>query len=108
MAVTAFTDIDVGKFADLHQQQPNLFLLDVREPFELIAFGAIPGIVNIPIGSLISRMTELPAEKSHPVVVICQSGSRSRDVAHYLCGHGYNLVYNLAGGTSAWMYATNR
>lgn len=100
-----FKDIGVAEFTNLQHQQPDLLLLDVREPFELTAFGAIPGVKNIPIGALVSRMHELPADTSHPIVAICQSGSRSREVAQYLVSKGFTNVYNLAGGTSAWRYA---
>lgn len=83
-------------------EQPDLFLLDVREPFELAAFGAIPGVTNIPIGQIAARVNELPKEKNTEVICICQSGNRSYEVAHYLNKQGYSSVFNLNGGTSAW------
>ena len=75
-------------------------LLDVREPFELIAFGAIPGVLNIPVDQIRSRMTELPSDGE--IVVICQSGSRSLEVANLLSRSGFDRVSNLQGGTSRW------
>ena len=77
------------------------FILDVREPFELIAFGAIPGVVNIPLGQLTSRTDEIPADRE--VVVVCQSGSRSVEAANLLVRSGFNRVFNLQGGTSRWV-----
>ena len=79
------------------------FLLDVREPFELLAFGAIPGVKNVSIREVVQRLGELPDDRSRAVVVVCQSGNRSYEVAHYLTTQGYSNVFNLAGGTSAWM-----
>ena len=49
-------------------QQPAPFLLDVREAFELQAFGAVPGVINIPMGQLVARMQELPGDRALPVV----------------------------------------
>jgi glyoxylase-like metal-dependent hydrolase (beta-lactamase superfamily II)/rhodanese-related sulfurtransferase len=84
-------------------EQPDLLLLDVREPFELIAFGAIPGVTNIPIGQIAARVGELPAGKNTEIVCICQSGNRSFEVAHFLAKKGYASVFNLDGGTTAWI-----
>ncbi len=77
------------------------FLLDVREQFELIAYGAIPGVMNIPVGQIMNRMAELPADRE--IVVVCQSGHRSLEVAHLLSRSGFSRVSNLEGGTSRWV-----
>ncbi len=77
------------------------FLLDVREQFELIAFGAIPGVVNIPLREVSSRIKEIPSNRE--VVVVCQSGSRSLEVANLLSRSGFPAVSNLQGGTSRWV-----
>lgn len=96
------THITGQQLRELLQQDPAPFLLDVRHSFELIAFGAIPGVTNIPMDDLPERLEELPADRSHPVVVICQSGARSADVAAYLARKGFTRVLNLSGGTYAW------
>ena len=102
-----FRDILPKELATMMKNDPSLFLLDVREPFELIAFGAIPGVKNISINEIARRMDELPADKSKPVVVVCQSGSRSYEVAHHLVKRGYTQVYNLESGTSGWIMSGN-
>jgi sulfur dioxygenase len=76
-------------------------LLDVREPFELIAFGAIPEVVNIRLAELPGHIQDLPRDKE--IVVVCQSGSRSLEAAHLLSRSGFPLVFNLQGGTSRWV-----
>ena len=100
-----FHDIDPDMLEELIANTPDLFLLDVREPFELSAFGAIENVVNIPTRQLMARLKELPQDKNAPIVTICQSGSRSYEVAHYLSQQGYTAVYNLDGGTSQWVYS---
>lgn len=102
----AFRSISADELESLINTQPNIFLLDVREPFELTAYGKIPNVVNIPTGELISRINELPGDKSAPIACICQSGSRSYEVANYLATRaGYTNIYNLEGGTSGWMFS---
>ena len=42
----------------------DVVLLDVREPEELEAFGTRPGYINIPVGQLEQRLSELPKDKT--------------------------------------------
>lgn len=98
-----FRSIRPHELAQMRKQTPGLFLLDVRQPFELAAFGAIEGVVNIPTREVPRRLVELPADKSQPVVVVCQTGSRSYEISHYLVKQGYRNVLNLDGGTSSWV-----
>jgi rhodanese-related sulfurtransferase len=96
-------NITPQQLKDLLTQDPAPFLLDVRESFELQAFGAVPGVVNIPMGQVTGRMGELPEDHSVPIVVICQSGARSAEVASYLDKKGFAAVHNLQGGTYGWL-----
>ena len=74
-------------------------LLDVREPSELTGeLGAIQGIINIPIGSLIGRMKELEEYKNKPIIVICRSGARATTGAQILLKSGWTNVKVLKGG----------
>ncbi len=100
-----FRDIDPAELERMLASDVPVTLLDVREPFELMAFGAIPGVINVPGTRLVSRLAEFEERKSEPLVVICQSGNRSYEVAHYLAKSGFTRVYNLKGGTSGWMYS---
>lgn len=102
-----FRDISPKDLATMMKNDPSLFLLDVREPFELMAFGAIPGVKNISINEITKRIDELPADKTKPIVVVCQSGNRSYEVAHYLVKRGYSQVHNLDSGTSGWVMSGN-
>jgi hydroxyacylglutathione hydrolase len=77
-------------------------VVDVREPWEYRQ-GHVPGAVLIPLGQLVSRLNELSPEK--PVAVICASGSRSQSAAALLGQKGFKIVYNVSGGTGAWMYS---
>ena len=100
------SQLDARGLQELLQNGSKPFLLDVREPFELKAFGAVPGVVNIPLGEISSRMNELPSDKNAQIVVICQSGNRSRSAAKALVKSGFSNVLNLEGGTMGWLRAT--
>jgi hydroxyacylglutathione hydrolase len=98
-ATPEITDIDVEALAE---RLDAAFLLDVREPGEY-ARSHVAGAVNIPQAELASRLDELPRER--PILVICQTGSRSRHATQFLSQIGYAGVANVLGGTSAWRRA---
>jgi hydroxyacylglutathione hydrolase len=77
------------------------FLLDVRGESEW-AGGHLAGATLIPLPELADRMGEVPSDR--PVVVQCQSGSRSAIAASLLRARG-RRVRNLTGGYSAWATA---
>lgn len=83
------------------------YLLDVREPFEFAApFGRhAPGAVLVPLASLPHRLAVLPADPDAEVLVICKSGGRSARAAEFLIESGRRRVFNVAGGTDAWVGA---
>jgi rhodanese-related sulfurtransferase len=96
-------NIAAQQLKELLTQDPKPFLLDVREPFELTAFGAVPGVVNIPMDDVPGRLNELPEDRSIPIVVVCQSGARSSEVSAFLVRNGFTAVHNLQGGTYSWL-----
>jgi rhodanese-related sulfurtransferase len=73
-------------------------LIDVREPAE-VASGTLPGAVNIPLGELPARLSELDPDRA--VVLLCRSGARSTQAARFLIASGFGDVTNLAGGILA-------
>ncbi len=84
--------------AELEGANPP-FLLDVREPEEL-AISAFPQSLNIPVGELMERHTELdPGQK---IVVVCRSGARSANATSYLIHEGFRDVRNLSTGINGW------
>jgi len=82
---------------DVHE---DFFLLDVREPHEYPI--ANLGAPLIPVGSLESRIAEIPVAKDAEIVVHCRSGARSQKAAVILKQHGFTNVQNLAGGILEW------
>ncbi len=74
-------------------------LLDVREPHEL-EISALEGAVNIPLGQLAARLSEL--DSAREMVVFCKAGTRSARALELLVSAGFRKVKNLRGGINAW------
>lgn len=74
------------------------FYLDVREPDEF-ARGHLPGAVNVPLGQLRERHSELP--KDREIRVNCGVGQRSYYAVRFLRQLGYD-ARNLPGGYQTW------
>ncbi|MBM3760654.1 MAG: hypothetical protein FJW36_10455 [Acidobacteria bacterium] len=55
---------DAEDLAKLLKDEKNMFFLDVREPKEIEELGSLKGYVNIPIGELEKRMSEVPKNKT--------------------------------------------
>ncbi|MDQ2668588.1 MAG: MBL fold metallo-hydrolase, partial [Gemmatimonadota bacterium] len=77
-------------------------VVDVRGAAEWGA-GHMPGVLNIPLGSLPDRLNELSRDR--PVVVHCQGGGRSSIAAGILKANGFDDVANLVGGFGEWARA---
>jgi len=76
----------------------DLFILDVREPFEY-QIANIGGKL-IPQGEVPQRLAEI--DRNRQIVVHCKAGGRSQRVAEFLKQSGYPDVVNVAGGILAW------
>jgi rhodanese-related sulfurtransferase len=80
------------------------FIIDNRTEAEWNN-GYIEGSVHIPINELFARLSEMPSDKSTPIVVVCQSGHRGGIALIALMMIGYTDVRNLGGGVNAWVGA---
>jgi adenylyltransferase/sulfurtransferase len=76
----------------------NLFILDVREPFEY-QIANIGGKL-IPQNDVPQRIGEI--DRDREIIVHCKAGGRSQRIAEYLKQSGFPNVANLAGGILAW------
>lgn len=75
-------------------------LIDVREPNEYAEVHA-EGAKLIPLGSVAQRLSEIPTDRD--VVLICRSGGRSAQACEIASQAGYKRLFNVAGGTLAWV-----
>jgi adenylyltransferase/sulfurtransferase len=90
--------ISVKEFKQRIDKGDDLFLLDVREPYEY-QIAQIGGKL-IPQNDVPQRLAEIPRDRE--IVVQCRSGARSQRIAEFLKQSGYAQVANLAGGILAW------
>jgi adenylyltransferase/sulfurtransferase len=76
----------------------DLFILDVREPFEY-QIANIGGKL-IPQNDVPQRLAEI--DRDREIIVHCKAGGRSQRIAEFLKQSGYPKVVNVAGGILAW------
>lgn len=79
-------------------------LLDARTPQEIKEQGTLPydTVVNIPLGALWERASELPKDKE--IVTFCKISVRGWDGYTILKRLGFERVALLEGGIMAWPY----
>jgi len=77
-------------------------VIDVRTPAEYAA-GHIPGAVNIPFDQVAKRISDVDAPNG--VALYCMIGPRARKGESALLAMGYEEVFHIEGGFSAWQAA---
>ena len=65
--------------------------------------GHLPKATHIFLGDVVDRSAAF--QKDEPIVVHCESGTRSSIAASLLMARGFTEVANLAGGFEAWREA---
>jgi len=91
------SEVTVAQAAQLRSE--GALILDVREPSEWAQFH-IPGATLIPLGSLPTRLNEVPKDRN--VVVVCRTGNRSAQGRDILLNAGFTKVTSMAGGVTQW------
>ncbi len=75
--------------------------VDVRKEADYTE-GHIIDAVNVPLTNLSERMKELEKHKGRPVVLCCAAGTTTAPAVKTLQKAGFEKVYSLKGGISAW------
>lgn len=88
--------------AQIAERREGLQILDVRRGSEY-ASGHVPGAVGVPLAELEKGLASLDRQK--PMAVVCASGYRSMAAVSLLKRKGFSRLYNVVGGTSAWVSA---
>ena len=92
------TDIEPEQLAAWLTGDPDVQLIDVREPYEREA-GHIAGSRHIPLVELSSRAEEI--ERDRPAVFYCRVGARSDMAAQAFRAAGYQAL-SMSGGLVRW------
>ncbi len=84
--------------------EDGAYVVDVRETHEYTA-GHVPGAAHIPVGNVFARREELPKETK--LIFVCAVGQRSALGCEMAAAGGFpaDVLYNLEGGTEAWIKA---
>ncbi len=93
-------DVDSNTFKGMYEEN-SYVLLDVRTPEEFSA-GHLKGAENHDFyrENFEEQIDELDKRKKY--LVYCKSGGRSRQTMFLMRDLGFEEVYNLAGGITAW------
>lgn len=86
--------------------QSGYVIVDVRTPEEF-ANGALPKAVNISVTSLDFPFEINKLDKEKPVMIYCKAGSRSARAAVAMKALGFDTIYELEGGYTAWQVVKN-
>jgi rhodanese-related sulfurtransferase len=107
--LTEIREIMPWDLADRREANPDLLIVDVREPAEFEAMH-IEGSLNVPRGILESACEwdyeetepELVQARDREIVVVCRSGYRSVLAANSMQVLGYQNVASLQTGLRGW------
>jgi glyoxylase-like metal-dependent hydrolase (beta-lactamase superfamily II)/rhodanese-related sulfurtransferase len=95
--------ISVAELRRMIEEQADLQVLDVRRTAEFAA-GHAPRAASVPLSP---RLREEAArlDPARPLAVICAGGYRSSAATGMLKPLGFRRLYNVEGGTAAWLAA---
>ena len=85
---------------ELIASDSNIIVLDVRSEAEFLS-GHIEGSILLPVHEIESYAESILPDRNAMILVICQSGNRSRTAAQALADLGFTNVYNI-GGIMSW------
>ncbi|HQZ97971.1 MAG TPA: rhodanese-like domain-containing protein [Pyrinomonadaceae bacterium] len=94
--------VSVNEVSELTQTEKYLQFVDVRRPAEHAA-GHADRTINIPLDRLAVDFDKL--DPNTPTYVICQGGYRSSLGTSILENAGFRKIFNVTGGTAAWIEA---
>ena len=79
----------------------DIVIIDVREKWEFEEENI--GAMNVPLGDIPTKLSDLDFCKNKEVVVHCKSGTRSNQAMKYLLKNGFTNVKSLEGGIEAYL-----
>lgn len=79
----------------------DALVVDVREPNEYVK-SHIEGSINIPLNKFSDQIDSITQHKTHPVIIVCQTGTRSISACKTLTKNHFEHVFNIIGGMQSW------
>jgi hydroxyacylglutathione hydrolase len=102
LPVGELPNVTAPELARRRAAEPDLVVLDVREPFEWEE-GHIAGARHVPMRQIPERADELPRDR--PIALVCRGGPRSSLVGSLLLARGFTRLLNVWGGMTGWTEA---
>ena len=97
-----YGDVTAGRASEIIDLKAELVILDVRTQEEYDE-EHIEGAIMIPVQELEERLDEL--SKDDELLVYCRTGNRSGTAVSILQGNGFQKIYHMSGGITAWKAA---
>jgi rhodanese-related sulfurtransferase len=97
--VASIAQVTTVELKDMIDRKSDLQIIDVRRPAEYNS-GHLEGAVNAPLNHLAEMLQTFDRDRA--TIVICASGYRSSIGASLLQAHGFDNLFNVVGGMSAW------
>lgn len=102
LGTATIPQIPVDELNHRVKEQARLQIIDVRRPGEYND-GHVPSAVNAPLAHLQTRVSSF--NPGRPTAVICAGGYRSSAATSILARNGFRTLFNVVGGTTAWITA---
>jgi hydroxyacylglutathione hydrolase len=102
LPLACLPQVSVHDAREMSLREPRLQFVDVRRTSEY-RDGHATGAVNLPLHQLADSALRL--DRSRPTAVICGGGYRSSIGASILERLGFETLFNVTGGTAAWIAA---
>ena len=96
-------NVTVQQAYEVVSKDNGALFIDVREQNEWDQIHAV-GATLIPL-SVFEQQAPAQLPKDADIYIICNSGNRSTSASEYLISLGYESIYNIQGGTQAWVSA---
>jgi rhodanese-related sulfurtransferase len=108
LLIQEFFDTTFKKFTSISplvavtkMNDSSTVVIDVREPHEFI-LNHIVNAINTPLSKLNDHLGKLEIHKKDPILVSCQTGTRSAAAAKILTKAGFEQIFVITGGMQAW------
>jgi len=104
LEVATIPQITVTELKDMIATSADLQVIDVRRPAEYDS-GHVPRAGTAPLAAFRKTLAGLNLDPVKPTAIICAGGYRSSAATSILRQNGFTNLFNVTGGTTAWIKA---
>ncbi|QDE33028.1 MULTISPECIES: thiosulfate sulfurtransferase GlpE [Shewanella] len=102
--MSGFKHLSINELIHMSSESSDIQIVDIRDAASFAA-GHIEHAVNLNNENLAHFIADADMDK--PLVVVCYHGMSSQSAASYLNEQGFDDIYSLDGGYSAWSLANS-